>query len=125
MIFKSSCLLLTRSALVDLSLRDSVFGRRLFLLPSTFPNITVFSREFCLFMMHCEGDQHSVPSSEESRQDMIAGCAVGELIKIEEGERGRNKAVEQTWAKCSPKTTYGQRAAPVWPMDSSEHQNHV
>ena len=35
-----------------------------------------------------------MPSSDESRQEITTGCAVGELIKLEEGETGRNKAVE-------------------------------
>ena len=48
----------------------------------------------------CEGDQHSVPSSKESSQEMIAGYAGGELIKIEEGEMGRNRAVEIFLAEC-------------------------
>ena len=41
----------------------------------------------------CEGEQLSVPSSEKNRQESVTGCAIGELIQIDE-EVGWNKAVE-------------------------------
>lgn len=42
-------------------------------------------------------------SSEDNRQELITGCAVGELIKIEERETGRNRAVILGRRKTSKK----------------------
>ena len=35
-----------------------------------------------------------MPSSQKNQPKEYEGCAVGELIKIDDGEIGRNKAVE-------------------------------
>ena len=45
-------------------------------------------------MGECEQRKESEPSSQTSKEEESEGCAVGELIKLDDEERGTNRAIE-------------------------------